>query len=109
MDMGVDKAGKQSDVAEVDDACVRRNGSVCADRRDAFPIDDNYRVACDSVGCSVEESSRLDDCRLGEGESWNEAQRAKQLFHAPEVSRVRREKRPQPAVAHILGSGCPWL
>jgi hypothetical protein len=62
MDMRVDEAGEQRDVAEVDDLSVR--GDVAADRRDPISLHHDQRVARDLIGRSIEEARRLDSNRL---------------------------------------------
>src|SRR5262249_15622773 len=84
---GVDEAGEQRGVAEIDDLGVGRNGA--ADRLDPAVLDDHDGIARDGVGGAVEHARGLEDDGLrwlGEGGGGGEKKRGSVRSHVPESS-----------------------
>ncbi len=63
MDVGINEAGKECRIAEIDDLCAGRDGA--ADRLDTVVFHDDHRVGDDVVGGAVEEPRRLEDHDVG--------------------------------------------
>ena len=56
MDVGVDEAGEQSGVAEVDDLCALRMVDGCADGADAVALDEDFAGAEECAGIDLEQA-----------------------------------------------------
>jgi len=72
MDVGVDEAGEQRCVAEVDEACVLRVIDGGADGADAVALDENFAGAEEDAGVNLKQAGGVENdgrgCRLlGEG------------------------------------------
>ena len=61
MDMGVDEAGEQSRVAEVDDLGVLRVIDGCAYSADAVALNENFAGAEEDAGINLKQACGVED------------------------------------------------